>query len=174
MTISWNDIVWHQFAAAIDDLDNNLRACPDSLWHEPLWPPPPHLPEFSHFWYVVYHTLFWLDLYLTGAEEGFVPPPPFALIEQVDLGPLPPRPYTRDELHAYLGDVRQRCRMTLETMTPTAAARRCRFAWGEVSFAELLLYTMRHVQGHAAQLNLFLGQHNIAVDDWVTGAGDEA
>ncbi len=29
---------------------------------------------------------------------------------------------------------------------------------GEVPFGELLLYTMRHVQEHAAQLHLFLGQ----------------
>jgi hypothetical protein len=34
----------------------------------------------------------------------------------------------------------------------------CRFSWGELPFGELLLYTMRHVQEHAAQLHLFLGQ----------------
>ena len=38
-----------------------------------------------------------------------------------------------------------------------------------VSFFELLLYTMRHVQEHAAQLNLFLGQHAIdGASDWVS------
>ena len=38
------------------------------------------------------------------------------------------------------------------------ACRICRFPWGEGPFAELLLYPMRHVQEHAAQLHLFLGQ----------------
>lgn len=48
------------------------------------------------------------------------------------------------------------------------------FPWiGEkpVSFLELLLYTMRHVQEHAAQFNLFLGQHAIeGINDWVPQA----
>ena len=38
-----------------------------------------------------------------------------------------------------------------------------------MSFLELQLYTMRHVQEHAAQLSLFLGQHGIPDEalDWV-------
>ena len=34
----------------------------------------------------------------------------------------------------------------------------CRFPWGELPFAELQLYSLRHVQEHAAQLRMFLGQ----------------
>ncbi len=38
-----------------------------------------------------------------------------------------------------------------------------------MSFLELLLYNMRHVQEHAAQLNMFLGQNAIDVaSDWVS------
>ena len=37
------------------------------------------LPAAAEFWYVVYHALFWLDLYLSGAVEGFAPPAPFTL-----------------------------------------------------------------------------------------------
>ncbi len=40
-----------------------------------------------------------------------------------------------------------------------------------MSFLELLLYNMRHVQEHAAQLNLFLGQNAIdRASDWVPRA----
>jgi hypothetical protein len=40
-----------------------------------------------------------------------------------------------------------------------------------VSFFEILLYTMCHVQEHAAQLNLFLGQNGISgASDWVSRA----
>jgi hypothetical protein len=169
--VTWRTIIWQQFGAAIDDLDNAVRACPDELWRDRLWEDPAHqhffLPEF---WYIVYHTLFWLDLYLTGAEEGFAPPPPFTLVEQDDDGPLPERPYTKDELRTYLIACRQRCQATIEGLTEDAAQRGCHFAWGEVSFAELLLYNMRHVQGHAAQLNLLLGQKTGSAPDWVTGA----
>lgn len=163
--------IWQQFGAAIDDLDNALRACPDGLWRGRLWDNTTQeqffLPEY---WYIVYHTLFWLDLYLTGAEEGFVPPAPFLLVEQDENGPLPERAYTKDELQRYLNHCRQKCQETLEALADETAQRRCRFGWGEVSFVELLFYTMRHVQGHAAQLNLFLGQKMDAAPDWVTQA----
>ncbi len=158
MNIPWRTIIWQQFGGAIDTLDNALRACPDELWRARLWDHPSERPEFSQFWYVVYHALFWLDLYLTGAEEGFTPPAPFTLIEQDEDGPLPERPYTKDELQTYLDYSRKKCQATIEALTDEAAQRHCRFAWGEVSFAELLLYNMRHVQEHASQLNMMLGQ----------------
>lgn len=171
MNIPWKRIIWRQFGAAIDDLGNALRACPDELWRARLWDDPSNerffLPEF---WYVGYHALFWLDLYLTGAEEGFAPPAPFTLVEQDKNGPLPERPYTKDELQNYLEDCRKRCQATIESTTDEEAQRLCTFGWGEVSFAELLLYNMRHVAGHAAQLNLLLGQKAESAPNWVARA----
>src|SRR5262245_59866616 len=117
-----------------------MSACPDQLWRAALCQTPNKKPEFAQFWYVGYHTLFWLDLYLTGAEEGFVPPAPFTLIEQDNNGPLPERVYTEAELQAYLNDCRQKCRATIEALTDETAQRRCRFSWGECSFLELLVY----------------------------------
>ncbi len=172
--VTLRSIIWQQFGAAIDDLDNALRACPDELWRDRLYDTGSKRPEFSEFWYLVYHALFWLDLYLTGAEEGFVPPSPFTLIEQDEDGPLPERPYTKDELESYLADCRKKCQATIEALTDEAAQRRCRFGWGEVSFAELLLYTMRHIQGHASQLNLRLGQKTGAAPVWVLEAGEQS
>ena len=109
-------IIWQQFGAAIDTLDDALRACPDDLWRERLWDHPSERPEYSQFGYLVYHTLFWLDLYLTGAEEGFAPPAPFTLSEMEEDG-LPVRPYTKDELHAYLDYCRVKCQATIEALT---------------------------------------------------------
>jgi hypothetical protein len=99
-----------------------------------------------------------------------VPPAPFALIEQDEDGPVPERPYTKAELLGYLATVRQNCQATLEGLTDEGAQRPCRFGWGEVSFAELLLYSMRHVAGHAAQLNLRLGQQVGSAPGWQTKA----
>lgn len=171
MNINWRESTWQQFGAAIDMLENALRACPDELWRGRLWPDSSARPEY---WYVVYHTLFWLDLYLTGSEEGFVPPPPFTLIEQDEHGPFPERPYTKEELQDYLAGCRQRCQHTIETLTDEAAERPCAFPWGELSFAELLLYNMRHVQEHTAQLSLYLGQQGVEAPDWVAWAGEKA
>lgn len=171
MTIPWRVVIWQQFGAAIDDLENAIRACPEGLWHGRLWEDPAQeqffLPEY---WYIVYHTLFWIDLYLTGTEDGFTPPAPFLLVEQHEQGPLPKTPYTQDQLLTYLNHCRQKCRTTIAETSDEAALRRCTFGWGEVSFIELLLYTMRHVQGHAAQLNMALGQATGAAPGWVTQA----
>jgi hypothetical protein len=163
----WTRIIWRQFGASIDMLENALRACPGELWIARLWSDPKQRSEFSEFWYVAYHTLFWLDLYLSGSIEGFTPPAPFTLDELDPAGLLPERRYTRDELLSYLDHGRQKCRTTIETLTDDQAHQLCKFSWGEVSFAELLLDNMRHVQEHAAQLNLLLGQQIGAAAGWV-------
>lgn len=166
---------WRQFGAVIDYLAENIMACPDHLWLAPLWENPDENPGFATFWYRAYHTLFWLDVYLYGTEEGFLPPEPFALIEQ-DYGDwqLPERAYRKDELLSYLTDCREKCRRTIEGLTDEIAQRRCRFGWGECSFLELLIYNLRHVQEHAGQLNLFLGQNGVFTPDYKTRLRDEA
>jgi hypothetical protein len=50
----------------------------------------------------------------------------------------------------------------------------CQFRWGELSFLELLLYNMRHVQEDAAQLNLIRGQKVGSTLDWAVQAGSGA
>jgi len=167
--------IWQQFGAAIDYLGETVRACPDHLWLAPLWVNPNESPGFAQFWYRAYHTLFWLDLYLQGEEEGFVPPPPFMLIEQdYDAWLLPERAYTKDELLAYLSDCREKCRTTIAGLTDETAQVRYRFGWGECSFLELLIFNLRHVQEHAGQLNLFLGQRGVYTPDYETQLRDEA
>jgi len=95
------------------------------------------------------------------------------LIEQDETGPLPERVYTKDELQAYLKDARQKCRATIAALTDETIERRCLFSWGECSFLELLIYNMRHVHGHASQLNMLLGQYGISTPDYVTQVRDE-
>jgi hypothetical protein len=160
-------IIWQQFGAAIDMLEKALRACPDGLWNDSLWNDTNMRPEFSAFWYIGYHTLFWVDLYLTGSVDGFTPPAPFTLDELDPAGRLPDRPYTREELLAYLGHGRKKLWATAATLTDEKAAQLCRFPWGEVSFLELLLDNMRHVQEHGAQLNMYLGQKVSSNSRWV-------
>jgi hypothetical protein len=50
-------IIWHQFGAAIDMLENAVIACPDDVWGNRI--------EHSEFWYITFHALFYLDLYLS-------------------------------------------------------------------------------------------------------------
>jgi DinB superfamily len=170
MDTFWRETLWRQFNAAIDMLENAIRTCPDELWSEHLWREQPQPSGLSQFWYVAYHTLFWLDLYLSGAVEGFAPPAPFTLDELDPAGLLPPRTYTKDELRVYLDHDREKCQATIQALTDEKARRRCKFSWGEVSFLELLLDNMRHVQEHGAQLNMFLGQKIGSDPGWASGS----
>jgi hypothetical protein len=162
MNAAWKTIVWQQFGAAIDMLENAMRECPDDLWSDRSQRP--------EYWYLVYHTLFWLDLYLSGPFEGFAPPAPFTLDELDPAGLLPERPYTKKELQAYLEHGREKCRAAIEALTDARSNERYRFGWGEASYSELLLYNMRHVQHHAAQLNLILRQQIDSAPGWVARA----
>ncbi len=162
MNAAWKTIIWRQFGAAIDMLENAMRDCPDDLWSDRSQRP--------EYWYLAYHTLFWLDLYLSGPVEGFAPPAPFALEELDPAGVLPERPYTKKELQAYLEHGRKKCRAAIDALTDAKSGERHRFGWGEASYSELLLYNMRHVQHHAAQLNLILRQQIDSAPGWVAQA----
>jgi hypothetical protein len=154
-----NEIVWSQFGAAIDMLENSIKACPDQLWGDRSRRP--------EYWYTVFHALFWLDLYLSESEKGFASPAPFGLEELDPAGVLPPRVYTKEELLTYLAHGRQKCRETILGMTDGKAIQLWRFATVNLSVAELHLYNMRHVQHHAAQLNLILRQTIDCAPRWV-------
>ena len=160
-------ILWGQFGAAIDMLENAIMACPGGLWSDPSTRPEWIGRKGVGFWYVAYHTLFFLDLQLSGAVEGFAPPAPFDLRELDPAGLLPERPYTKDELRTYLQHCRKKCRETIVALTEDRAHRSCRWGSLDLSFVELLLYNMRHVQHHAAQLNLLLRQNIDSAPPWV-------
>jgi uncharacterized damage-inducible protein DinB len=160
----WRTALWQQYGAAIDMLDNAIVACPDDVWSDPSRQP--------QFWYVVFHTLFFLDLYLSETADGFAPPAPFTL-DEMDPAGIVPDPYTKDELRRYLAHGRAKCRATIDAMTDERAARNCHFRWLDISAADLLLYNMRHVQHHTGQLNLILRQRIDSAPLWVRFARSE-
>ncbi|MDZ4803556.1 MAG: DinB family protein [Candidatus Eisenbacteria bacterium] len=146
MNETFRTTLWRQFGAAIDMLESAIRECPEQLWCDRR--------EQPEYWYLTFHTLFWLDLYLSGPVEGFVPPDPFDLAELDPAGVIPEVPYTQAELLTYLEHSRRKCRSVLDGLTDEAASRPLQFGWGHTTYLELMLYNMRHVQHHVAQLNL--------------------
>lgn len=154
------DSLWRQLGAAIDMLENAIAACPEELWSDRERRP--------ELWYLAYHTLFFLDLYLAPTPDGFTPPPPFTLDELDPAGILPERPYTQAELLAYLEHGRRKARATLAALDDDTASRPTAFPWlSGLPFGELQLVTLRHVQHAAAQLNLILRQEVDAAPAWV-------
>lgn len=166
MEMTWQSSVKRQFGAAIDMLENALRACPDALWQARLYEERAVQPDFAAFWYIAYHALFWLDFYLSETAVAFTPPAPFTLAE-LEPGAFPERVYTKAELLAYVAHGRHKLHTTLATLSDPLAPQQVRPGWPDMSVAELLLYNMRHIQEHAAQLSLFLGQNAAAAPGWV-------
>ena len=159
----WKAVVLRQFEAALDMLNNAIDACPDAVWFE----------QGQHlFWYLAYHTIFWTDLYLSGeGEVHFSPPSPFGLTE-LDEGAFPDRAYGKDELSTYLRHCRKRPNVVVAEMDEKRIAEPCPVTYRDMSNGELLLYNLRHVQHHAAQLNMLLRQRIDFAPRWVSKGGE--
>ena len=148
-----------QYGAAIDMLENAIAACPDEVWGDRI--------AWHEFWYLVYHTLFWLDFYMTEARDDFAPPPPFTLAEMDPAGVFPERIYTKDELQTYLEHAQAKARRRFGGLTEEDLRQPRRFARIDGTLAEELLYNLRHVQHHTGQLNLILRQRTDDAPRWV-------
>jgi hypothetical protein len=156
-----------QFGAAIDALDGAIQSCPDEAWAAGT--------TYSQPSYLAFHAMFWLDLYLSESGKDYAPPAPYTLGE-LRRGVYPERAYEKTELMAWLETCRQNLAARLATFdTPEDFGRTCHLHWGEMKAGELLLYNLRHVQHHAAQINLLVRQHGESPGAWTMradGLGD--
>jgi hypothetical protein len=151
----YTEAIRSQFGASIDMLGNAINMCPPANWD-----------NRNRFWYHAFHCIFFLDYYLTPDPAEFRPPPPFTESEFEDR--MPPRTYTKEELLTYLDLCRSKCRQFLDLKGDLTARRWVNMSGTmDYSFPEILLYNMRHVQHHAAQLNLLLRQETDDAPDWV-------
>ncbi len=157
MDKSIREPLWNQFGASIDMLENAINMCPDDFWDTE-----------KKFWYNAYHCLFWLDYFLTLEPSTFSPPKPFTLSEFDASGIMPERTYAKEELLSYLQASRCKCHQVISSLSMDEIInRRWINEYRNYSVFEILLYNMRHVQHHAAQLNLLLRQNINDAPKWV-------
>jgi DinB family protein len=157
MDTATKETLWKQFGASIDMLENAILLCPEEVWNNE-----------RKFWYNAYHCLFYLDYYLTLEPATFAPPSPYTLSEFDPSGAMPDRVYSKDELLGYLQHGRKKCHELIAGMTDEVANSRWVNDYKNYSILEILLYNMRHVQHHAAQLNLLLRQEINNAPGWVS------
>lgn len=159
MDASLKELIWKQFGASIDMLENAIAFCPKELWDTD-----------TQFWYNAYHCLFFLDYYLTLKPETFAPPQPFTLSEFEDT--LPDRIYSKEELLDYVQFCRAKCIDCIAGLTRESLENKWINESKSMQYPviEFLLYNMRHVQHHAAQLNLLLRQGCNDAPEWVFGS----
>lgn len=164
--------LWTQFGASIDSLRNAITMWPEKYWYTD-----------TRFFYIAYHTLIMLDYYLTIPHTDEFPTIlPFTFSEPGShsegvLGDMVPnRIYTKAEMLSYLDTTREKCRTFIQDLTEEQMKER--WIEGPEEFdmnyevPEILLYNMRHVQHHAAQLNMLLRQKIDQTPGWVFRADE--
>lgn len=151
------ETLWRQFGASIEMLENAIQLCPAEYWDTK-----------NKFWYISYHCLFWLDYYLTLKPADFSPPAPYTLSEFDPFGAMPDRTYSKEEMLSYLEHSRKKCFKLISGLTDGLANSRWINDYKNYSVFEILLYNMRHVQHHTAQLNLLLRQEIDNAPQWVS------
>jgi hypothetical protein len=153
---SIRESIWSQFGASLDMLENAITMCPDERWETE-----------TRFWYAAYHCLFWTDYYLTTDPDKFAPPAPFTFSEFDPTGKLPDRTYTKTEVLSYLAHCRQKANLLISELTTDKLNQRWINEYKNYSLFEILIYNLRHIQHHSAQLNLLLRQTINNAPNWV-------
>ena len=141
-------ILTSQIEAALCMLTECIQKCPVEHWEGKI--------GNDTFRQVAYHTLFWLDLYLSANADAF------KLRElhsrggddRSDSGPS--TGLSKDESLAYSAICRQKLLATLAAETPESLQGPSGFHWLPFSRGEAHLYNLRHVQHHTGQLSAYL------------------
>ena len=137
-----------QFEAALCMLEQSLRACPPEHWEGKI--------ANGTFRWVAYHTLFWVDVYLSpGDEEEFV------LRDFHHEGGDEREDRVcpglgKEEALAYVGICRQKMLEALAAETAESLQGPSGFRYRIMTRGELHIYNLRHVQHHTGQLSAYL------------------
>jgi hypothetical protein len=143
-----NKILAGQFEAALCMLDHCIRACPPQHWEGKI--------ANGTFRWVAYHTLFWVDFYISpGDEDAFV------LRDLHHRGgderePVAGLGLSQDETLAYLAICREKMLETLAGETAESLQGPCGASHRKITRGELFVYNIRHVQHHTGQLSAYL------------------
>jgi hypothetical protein len=156
-----------QYHAALETLRQAIENAPDAMWSDPG-------DGSSPFWRVVYHTLFFTDLYLRQNEQAFsrwarhredaqfissVP-------EDTAQAPKPCQPFTREDVLEYwrVCDGMVDAQVDALDLTATESG----FDWYSVPKLEHQIINIRHIQHHAAILSYRLRKAAGIEIDWVS------
>ena len=152
MSISLSTVILGQFEAAMGTLRQAIEDCPDGEWSGA------HLD--GPFSQVAFHVLFFTDIYLGWSEEA-VKDQEFHVRhrdifldyeELEDRKPL--RTYGRDFVRDYFEFCLAKGRRTIPQESDTTMFGESGFSYRKFPRLELHIYSIRHIQHHAAQLGL--------------------
>jgi hypothetical protein len=177
MEDAFKQCLWKNFGAAIDMLSDVVELCPGTLWQSE-----------KKFFYLSYHTLIFLDYYLSQPAKDFQATLPYTIVAADKLPPecvddvIPDAFYSQAEILAYLASARSKCQRLILSTPPEAFGKRwiedseiemhglCPSIVENYTLLEILFYNLRHVQHHVAQLNFILRQKTNEASDWISHA----
>ena len=155
MTDHFQKILTSQFEAALAMLKQCVQACPPEHYEGKI--------ANSTFRTIAYHTLFWVDCYLSPDEHVF---------ELRDLNHRAGDDRTtnspglsRDETLSYVEICRRKLVETLAAETPESLAAPSGFSRLSFSRGELHLYNLRHIQHHTGALSAYLRRVDPSLKD---------
>ncbi len=154
MLTTYKQLIADQFVAALCTLNTCVDRCPEEAWEQPV--------ANYKFCQVVFHTLFYADLYLDRNEESqraqqfhYDNRRVFRDYEELENYD-PTHSYEKTDIHAYLQHCVGKARQVLAAETAESLQQTVEFPWLNLSRAEMHVYNIRHIQHHAAQLSLRL------------------
>ncbi len=145
-----------QFEAALAMLKQCIAACPPEQWEGKI--------ANDTFRQVAYHTLFFVDLYLTADESEF------ALRELHHRGgderePTASAGLSKDDTLAYLAICRQKAIDMLAAETEASLQGPSGFSYRRFSRCELHMTNLRHIQHHVGQMSAYLRRVEPSLSD---------
>jgi hypothetical protein len=152
------NIIIGQFEAALCMLHDCIARCPPENWEGKI--------ANDTFRQISYHTIFFVDLYLSHGEAGFELRDFHQRGGDERSSTQACKGLEKEEAIAYAEICRQKMLQTLAGETPESLQSESGFSWLPFSRGELHLYNIRHVQHHVGQLSAFL-RRIPAVEDGV-------
>ncbi|MFW9916147.1 MAG: DinB family protein [Candidatus Thorarchaeota archaeon] len=154
-----------QYGAALKMLENTITSCQTELWEDAK-----REPVVSQ---VVYHTLFFIDLYLSkdsDERENFQGKLGEDYLGERTDGMGWEKIYSKKELLDYLGDIRQKATARFANLTLDELQDESLFDWHGSSVLSSLLYNLRHIMLHVGALHVRLNRVAKEPLKWVSKA----
>ena len=149
-------ILTGQFEAALCMMNECVRMCPPRHWEGKI--------ANDTFRQIAYHTLFYVDFYLSRNEDAFTPRDLNRRGGDERSPALSPG-LSREDTLAYLAICRQKLIDTLTAETRESLEGPSGFSWRPISRGELYIYTLRHVQHHTGSMSAYLRRLDGALPD---------
>jgi hypothetical protein len=147
MTEYIKQILIAQFEAALAMLHQCITACPEEHWDDRI--------TNGTFRWVAYHTLFFVDLYLSPNQDSFVERD-LNLLGGDERQPVESVGLSKADTLAYLLICRQKMLETIAADSEESLRAPSGFEWYKITRGELHVVNIRHVQHHTGQLSAFL------------------